>query len=210
MGSGPMTGVGTTDGSFERFASVCAFIVGTAGFVYAVAFVTLLRGAGSAAVAASGVLLLVGGLLSTAVLVAVYERVRTWNGPFALWALLLGAVAAIGSAVHGAFDLANVINPPDRNVGVPNPIDPRGFLTFGLSAVAVLVLAWLILHGGFPRRLAYVGFALALLLLVIYLGRLILLDPKSPMLLLAALLTGFVVNPLWYVWLGIELRRGRT
>lgn len=206
-----MTGVGTTNLSFERFASVCAFVVGAAGFVYAVAFVTLLRGAGRAAVAASGVLLLVGGLLSTAVLVAVYERVRTWNGPFALWALLLGSVATIGSAVHGAFDLANAINPPDRDVGVPNPVDPRGFLTFGLSAVAVLVLAWLILRsGGFPRRLAYVGFALAPLLLVIYLGRLILLDPKSPVLLLAALLTGFIVNPLWYVWLGIELRRGRA
>lgn len=202
---------GTIERSFERFAATCAFVVGAAGLVYAIAFVTLLRGAGRAAVAASGALLLVGGLLSTAVLVAVYERVRASGGPFALWALVLGSVAAIGSAAHGAFDLANAINEPERNVGVPNPVDPRGFLTFGMTAVAVLVLAWLIRRSGaFPSRLASVGFALAPLLLVIYLGRLILLDPKSPVLLLAALLTGFVVNPLWYLWLGVELRRGRT
>jgi hypothetical protein len=199
------------DRTFERFAAVCAFVVGAAGLVYAVAFVTLLRGAGRVAVGASGILLLVGGLLSTAVLVAVYERVRAWSGPFALWGLVLGSVAAIGSAAHGAFDLANAIDQPRRNVGIPNPVDPRGFLTFGMTAVAVLVLAWLILRSGvFPRGLAYVGFALSPLLLVTYLGRLILLDPKRPVLLVAALLTGFVLNPLWYLWLGIELRRGRT
>jgi hypothetical protein len=31
---------------------------------------------------------------------------------------------------------------------------------------------------------------------------------ESPVLLVAALLVGFVVNPLWYVWLALELRRG--
>jgi hypothetical protein len=41
----------------------------------------------------------------------------------------------------------------------------------------------------------------------IYLGRLIVLDPKSPVLLVAALLAGFIVDPAFYVWLGIELRR---
>lgn len=199
-----------SDRTFERFAAVCAFIVGAGGLVYSVAFVTLLRGAGRTAVAASGVLLLVGGLLSTAVLIAVYERLRASSGPFALWALLLGSIAAIGSAVHGGFDLAHVINPSGMRVGA-NPIDPRGLLTFGVSAIAVLVIAWLILRSGaFPRRLAYVGFATALLLVVIYVGRLTVLDPTSPVLLVAALLAGFVVNPLWYVWLAVELRRGRT
>jgi hypothetical protein len=45
------------------------------------------------------------------------------------------------------------------------------------------------------------------LLLVIYIGRLVVLDPEHPVLLVAALATGFVVNPLWWIWLGVALRR---
>jgi len=201
------------DRAFERFAGACAFVVGVGGLAYGIAFVVLLRATGDtdATVAVSGAFLLLGGLLSTAVLVAVYGRLRPFSEGFALWALLLGSIAAIGSAVHGGLDLANVINKPGRPFSGANPIDPRGLLTFGVTAVAVLVIAWLILRtGAFPRRLAYVGFAAAALLVVIYVGRLTILDPKSPVLLVAALLTGFVVNPLWYVWLGLELRRGRA
>jgi len=200
-----------TDRDFERFAGACAFVVGLGGLTYAIVFVTVLRGAGRAADAASAGLLIVGGLLSTAVLVAVYGRLRPSSGSFALWALLLGSVAAIGSAVHGGYDLANVINRPQIGLSIPNPVDPRGLLTFGVTAIAVLVLAWLILRSGaFPKRLAYVGFAAGVLLLVIYVGRLTIVDPESPVLLVAALLAGFVVNPLWYVWLGLELRRDRA
>lgn len=206
-GREPMT-EGQNDRAFDRFAAWCAFVLGVGGIAYAIVFVTILREAGRAADAASAVLLLVGGLLSTAVLVAVTERLRPSSGPFALWALLLGSVAGIGSAVHGGYDLANVINPPTVTLSLPNPVDPRGLLTFGVTAIAVLVIAWLILRGGaFPKRLAYVGFAAAFLLVVVYVGRLTILDPKSPVLLAAALLAGFVVTPIWYVWLELELRR---
>jgi hypothetical protein len=45
-------------------------------------------------------------------------------------------------------------------------------------------------------------------LIVIYLARLIILDPGNPILLVPVLASGFVVNPGWYVWMGISLRRG--
>lgn len=70
------------------------------------------------------------------------------------------------------------------------------------------VLAWLIVRvGTLPRRLGQLGFVSAALLVVIYVGRLTVLNPKAPVLLAAALLVGFVVNPAWFVWLGLELRR---
>jgi hypothetical protein len=104
-----------------------------------------------------------------------------------------------------------VINQPTITFSLPNPVDPRGLLTFGVTAIAVGLIAWMILRSGaFPRRLAYVGFAASFLLVVIYVGRLTILDPESPVLLVAALLAGFVVNPIWYVWLGLELRRGAS
>jgi hypothetical protein len=40
-----------------------------------------------------------------------------------------------------------------------------------------------------------------------YIGRLVILNPKSPSVRATALLAGFVVNPVWFAWLGLALRR---
>lgn len=197
------------DPSFRRFAAGCAFLVGLGGLAYAVAFVAVLRGSGEPAAAASATFLLLGGLLATPVLIAVYLVLRPTSPGMALWALAIGLAGAIGSSVHGGFDLANVINEPAAEAGgFPSAVDPRGLLTFGFAAVGTAAVAWLILRGErLPRGLGLVAAALAALLLVIYLGRLVVLDPEHPVLLVAALTTGFVANPIWWVWLGVELRR---
>jgi hypothetical protein len=100
---------------FETFAGVCAILSGVIGFLYAVAFVVLQH------ILLSGLFLMLGGLLSTAVLAAVYDRLRETEASFALWALLLGIAGALGSAVHGGYDLANAINPPPSIPDLPNP-----------------------------------------------------------------------------------------
>lgn len=199
-------GVGTLRfASFERLAGICAILSGVSGLLYAVAFVVLQNAL------LSGLLLMTGGLLSTTVMVAVYERLRRTEATFALWALLLGMAGALGSAAHGGYDLANAINPPPSMPDLPNPVDPRGLLTFGVAGIALLMVAWLIGRGGeFPRGLGYLAYASAVLLLTLYLGRLILLDPTNPVILVPALLNGFLVNPALYVWLGMAFLRGRS
>jgi hypothetical protein len=188
---------------FEGFAGRCAVLAGVAGFLYAVAFVVL------QSVLLSGLFLMLGGLLSVAVLVAVYERLRETDAAFALLALLLGVAGALGAAVHGGYDLANAFNPPPSLPDLPNPVDPRGLLTFGAAGIALFVVAWLIVRGGrFPRGLAYLAYLSAVLLVALYLGRLIVLDPASPVIVLPAQLNGFLVNPALYIWLGLALLRG--
>ena len=190
--------------SFERFGGLCAILAGLAGFLYAVAFIVLRN------TLLSALCLLLIGLLSTAVLTAVYDRLRETDAAFALWALLLGIVGAFGSTIHGGYDLANAINPPPAVPDLPNPIDPRGLLTFGVTGIALAVVAWLMRRGGhFPSRLSVLGYATAILLLVLYLGRLIVLDATNPVILVPALLNGFIVNPAWYVWLGVVLWRAQ-
>jgi hypothetical protein len=49
---------------------------------------------------------------------------------------------------------------------------------------------------------------LALLTVIIYVGRLTVINPANPVLLAPILLTGFLVNPVWYIWLGLVLWRG--
>jgi len=197
--------------SFERFGGLCAILTGIAGFLYSVAFIIISRSAPDLGGLLSALFLMLGGLLSTAALVAVYNRLRGTDAAFALWALLLGLVGAIGSAIHGGYDLANAINPPTSpGLGLPSQIDPRGLLAFGVSGVALFVVAWLIGRGGqFPGGLGYLGYISAVLLVVLYLGRLIVLSATSPVIVVPALLEGFLVNPIWYLWLGIALWRGR-
>jgi hypothetical protein len=43
------------------------------------------------------------------------------------------------------------------------------------------------------------------LLVVLYFVWLIILDPKNPVIAVDALLSEFVVNPVWYLWLGAVL-----
>jgi len=147
--------------------------------------------------------------------VGLYSRLQQTEAGFALWALLLGTLGAGGSLLHGGYNLANAVNIPDslptNLANLPSQADPRGLLTFGITGIAVLISAWLIVRGGvLPRNLGYLGYILGILLIVIYLGRLIVLDPTHPLIVAAVLPTGFIINPLWNIWLGLSLRRTST
>lgn len=203
-----MTPVGPSR-RFERSAGSAAVVVGVAGFLYSVAFVVVARSAPDAGRFLSSLLLLVGGVLAVQVLSAVYVRLREVDLGFALTGYLFGFAGALGSAIHGAYDLANALHPPAAlATDVPNAIDPRGMLTFGVAGVALLVVSRLMSRGGgFPGGLALLGYLSGILLVLIYLGRLVVLDASSPLILGPAALEGFVVNPLWYVWLGLSFWR---
>jgi hypothetical protein len=198
--------------TFERFAGACAGLVALGGVGYAIAFVFTVHSAPRGAAYASALFLLGGGLVSMVVMIALYQRLRSTDPSFALFALLLGVAGALGSSIHGGFDLAVLAKrPPNSVANFPaNLVDPRGLLTFGFTALALLVLGWLIVRGALlPRALGYLAFLGGALLLIVYLGRLIVLNPKSPGLLTAAVISGFVVSPLWFLWVGWILWRGQ-
>jgi hypothetical protein len=197
--------------SFEKLAGMMAILAGIVHFLYAVAFVIISRSAPETGVLLSAIFLLVGGLLSMPALNGAYQRLQTSDPAFALYALLLTSVGTLGAAIHGGYDLANLLNPPaSAPADLPSQIDPRGLLTFGVMGIGLLVIAWLIGRSEeFPPGLRYLGYALAILFLVIYLARLIILDPGNPILLWPVLATGFVVHPAWYIWLGRSLQRGK-
>lgn len=189
--------------AYERFAGACAILAGLAGLLYSVAFVVLRSDLLSA------LFLLLGGLLGTVAMVAIYGRLKDADASFALLALLLGVAGALGSAIHAGYDLSNALHPPATlNLDLPSQIDPRGLLTFGVAGLGLWIVAWLIPRGGhFPRRLGYLGYLVAGLLMVVYLARLIVLEASSPLVLAPALLVGFIASPVWYVWLGASLWR---
>jgi hypothetical protein len=193
------------------WASTFAYLNAVVGFVYSFAFIVLVVGGRAPTLGAwlSALMLLLGGLLASAVLVALQQRVRDTDPGFALWALILGGVGSLGAAVHGGYDLAIALHPAaNLATDLPNPVDPRGLVTFGVTGLGLLLFAWLMGRApGFARGLVWLGYASGILSIGLYLGRLILLQPTNPVLALTAVVEGFVINPAFYLWLGGALRR---
>jgi hypothetical protein len=201
--------VGTGGGSaapneLTTLGGWAAIAAAVAAIGYSVSFVIL------SSAALYSVALLAGGILSATALVAAYERIRAGAGGLALLGLALGVVGTAGAIVHGGYDLANVIHPPTGlpHSSLPFPVDPRGLLTFGVSGLGVLALSAAALRNAtLPRNLSMLGMALGVLLVIIYLGRLIVLDAHSILIVAPAGLAGLIVSPLWYAWVGVELLR---
>jgi hypothetical protein len=181
------------------------------GFLYAIAFTAVSRVAPAAGMVLSAAFLGLGGLLTTVVQVALYQRLRQTDNSWALLAFVLGLVGAVGAVTHGGYDLANALNPPNLSpaelVAFPSQVDPRGLLTFGVAGSSLAIVTWLMRRDVFfPRGLGTLGYVLAFLFVVLYLGRLTFLSPTHPLILAVVLLSGFLVGPAWYGWLGTVLR----
>jgi hypothetical protein len=200
--------------AYERMAGAAAIATGIGGVVYSVAFLggVVAGAAPQLGIVVASIALMIGGILSVAVLVAIYRRLLDTAAAVGLLGLMLVAVGAMGAMVHGGYDLANAINPPVTDVlaeaELPHPIDPRGLLTFGITGLGLLVLMLQARRSGvLPANLAGLGALVGVLLIVVYLGRLIILTPTNPLVAVPAAATGLLLSPAFYIWLGLELRR---
>jgi hypothetical protein len=201
----------------DRLATIggwAAIASAVAAIIYSLAFVAADFSSdssiGPALTATYSLALMTGGVLSLVALVAVYERIGVLGGGLALLGLVFAILGAAGAIIHGGYDLANALHPPTSapDASLPFPVDPRGLLTFGASGIGVLALSTAALRSAaLPRRIGRLGQVLGVLLLLVYLGRLIVLDPKSVLILLPAALAGVIVSPAWYVLVGRELLR---
>lgn len=194
--------------AFERFAGSGALVTGISSVLYAVFFLLV---SGTLHAYLPSLLLVVGGLLATAVLTAVYARVRLADPTFAVWALGLGVLGQAGAAIHGMDGLASVIDyAPASGVGTaaPNPVDPAGFLAFGVVGLSTFVFSWLIVRSGaLPRGLGFLGYDLAVLLVALFLGALLTNDTKSLLVLVPCGVASLIATPIRNIWLGVTFLR---
>jgi hypothetical protein len=202
-----------SESRLEHWAGLAAIAAGIGGIVYAVAFLGgVVLGANPAlGMLVASIALMLGGVLSLVVLVAVYRRVSAVSHGIALIGLALALMGSFGAVVHGGYDLANVLNPPAADVitdaGLPSPVDPRGLLTFGVSGLGLLVLAAEARRSrALSRRVSNLGVLLGLMLVIVYLGRLIVLVPTNLLVAVPAAFTGVILAPVFYILLGLELR----
>ncbi len=186
------------------FAGVAAMLVAVANLGYSASFLVVRPDNPDTGGTAASAFLLAGGLLALPALLALYRRLRAAEPDLVLLATLLAVASALGAAIHGGYDLANAINPPSRTLDVPNPVDPRGLLTFGLGGLSLLLFTPVLAPA--QRKLAPLAATLGVLLVSLYALRLVVLDADNAAIVAVAAVTGFVVSPLWYLRLGLVLR----
>jgi hypothetical protein len=185
--------------SIERFGGALSVLAGLGGAGYAVAFVVL-KDAGL-----SALFLTLGPLFAIGALVAVFERVRAIDAGIATVALALGAFGSLAASTHGAYDLANVLHPPSSVPDLPSAVDPRGYASFALNGLTFALFGWLARRTTeLPGWVGPLAMVLGVVLVVTWLGRLIVLDATSSLVLGPALVAG-VLSPVFFLLLGVSL-----
>lgn len=203
--------------SFARFGGLSAIIVGALSLLYALFFLVITRQNEDVGTLGSWIILAVSGLFSSAAFVALYLRLRPTSEGFALWALVLGLFSSFATLAHGAHQALMLITLPGAEQGqraaielvrmVPSPIDPAGLGTFGIVGLASLVTGMIIVIGGrLPHTLGYLAVANGVLLIALFFAT---AAGAQTLILLTGGLTSVIVGPIWWIWLGRELRRER-
>jgi hypothetical protein len=192
--------------NFERFAGWSAVLTALTGLVFTVAFAIVVRDGTHAAKWISAGALLAGGIVGLAVWLALYHRLRDPEPQFAALLLIVGIASSIGAALHGAYDLGVLAHPVGKVQDLPSSVDPRGLATFGLAGAALAGFGWLAVRTGrLPRFLSRLAVVDGGLLIVLYVGRLTVLDPHANLIKVVALLSGLVLTPVFYAGFGREL-----
>ena len=105
------------------------------------------------------------------------------------------------AATHAAYDLAVLANPPAGGLGaaadLPFAADPRGLRhPSPWSALSLALFGWIgVRTGALQAAVVVLAEAAGLALLVIFVGRLTVLDPRSGLLRPLTALSGFALNP---------------
>ena len=185
---------------FARIASGAAVVAAGAGLVYTVTFALYVQKGYRWALWASTVTLLVGSLAVLLVSVGAYRRFGAGEPDLALVAFVLGLAGALGAMLHSVYDLANLAKEVPGGNKLPFPVDPRGLATFALTGLALGLFGWLgVRDKVLPRGVQWLALGTAVCLLVVFLGRLIVLDPKSSAVKPFAILGGLVLAPATYL-----------
>jgi hypothetical protein len=144
-------------------------------------------------------LIAAGALSASVAVVAMSERA---GGANARWLAPFGVGYALLSAAHGVYD---AIGAGSGVALAVSPTDPRGFATFGLAGVWMLVLG-LSARGtpSLPRNLATIAVAGGVDLILLFLAT---VAQSTPFILVTGGLASVILGPAFWIWSGRVLSR---
>ncbi|MGH2491568.1 MAG: hypothetical protein ACRDF9_08665 [Candidatus Limnocylindria bacterium] len=191
------------DRSFVRFGGLAAILLALTSWGAVLAYATLVR-PGDARLGLQIVHFLYALVAFWALfaIVAVYYRVRSVGEAWAFFAMLIGVAAAVGTMVAATYEVANLRIAPVTLAA--SPANPLGVMSFGLTGLWFLVANVLLWRINTPRVLVLLGFVTAAALCWGFLAG---LSENGGGVYLAALFAGALGGPIYWLWLGRQLRR---
>lgn len=135
-------------------------------------------------------------------IVAVYYRVRAVGEAWAFFATLIGIAASVGTMVAAMYEVAN-LRQTSPLIGA-SPANPLSVMSFGLTGLWFLVANRLLWWTTTPRVLVLLGFLATAGLFVGFVAG---LSENGGMVYLASLFAGAIGGPIYWLWLGRQLRR---
>jgi hypothetical protein len=135
-------------------------------------------------------------------IVAVYYRVRAAGEAWAFFATLVGVAASVGTMVAAMYEVANLRETPPL-VGA-SPANPMNVMSFGLTGLWFFVVNRLLWRSAAPRALVFLGFLVAA---VLFVGLVAGLSENGGTVYLASVFAAAVGGPIYWLWLGRQLRR---
>lgn len=223
------------DNTLSKFGGACSILVGVSyvliGITYPLVPAALKAGADPAQYFLSFAqnptlpMLLywefaLGAVLAIAAVPAISEVVRAANEGWVRWTSNL---AYLGFAVTAITYFQGLARMPERAAAYLAgdastkaaiaatggfSLDPQGWLAFGGVGLWVLVVSLLALRSdALPKALAYIGIATAILYWFVVAGYVLQIET---MVAIAAGLGGIIAAPIWYIWIGVTLRRASS
>ena len=155
-------------------------------------------------------------IIAIAAVPAISELVRTVNEGWVRWTSTL---AYIGFAVIAIYYFQMLAIIPSTAaayvagdastkaaIAIPSGVDPQFLFRYGVIGLWILVVSILGLGGGkLPKILSYLGIATAILYWL--LAATDVLGSETIIRSIVAVLGAVIVGPIWYIWIGVRLRK---
>jgi len=197
-----------SDRSFVRFGGLAGILLAITSWSAVAAYYTVAK-SGADPIGLQVFQLLYGLIAFWALfgIVAVYWVVRPEGEAWSFFATLIGVGASLGtitSSFYGAAVIREVAAKPDLVTPTASPADPFSVMTFALTGLWFLIANLLLRKAAFPRLLVALGF---IAVADLFVGFFAALSGNATVLTYAGIIAGAVGGPLYWLWLGILLRR---
>jgi hypothetical protein len=197
-----------SDRSFVRFGGLAGILLAITSWAAVVSYYTVAR-AGADVIGLQVFQLLYGLIAFWALfgIVAVYWVVRRYGEAWSFFATLIGIGASLGtitSSFYGAAVIREVAARPTLVTPFATPTDPLSVMTFALTGLWFVIANLLLWKAAYPRLLVALGF---IAVADLFAGFFAALSGNAVVLTDAGIIAGAVGGPLYWLWLGILLRR---
>jgi len=188
--------------AFARRAGLCAYLVAALSIAYAVVYLGFAsRNLDDRSSNALAYALIAAGALAASV--ATVGMSELAGGPNGRWLAPFGVGYALLSAAHAVY--AAILAGQGPLSGDLSATDPRGFATFGLAGLWMLVLGLTARAlSTLPRTLALLAIAGGVDLVVLFFAT---VAGSTPLILVTGGLASVVLGPAFWIWSGRLLGR---